>query len=187
MWASFRSTLEAVWSTSNEDVEDDDDDSTGDEDDDKELAKELYLEEQLLGNEWRNGTVTRQEDDYRILDGRYFWPKELSPKIATRAGGRVRVGDEVRYRVEKRTENAEWKVVEIERVSAPSTNSIGINLIKCIMYYNATFSFNITFSHFLYFTCIFTFMLLPFSLVSLTKIMFLNKYVLSYCFRRLAR
>ena len=97
------------------------------------LEQELFLEEEVIATEWRNGKVTRIEDDFYLIDDRYYWPADLSAKIVSRPGGRVRLEDDVRFKVIKRSENTDWKVDEVERVSKPFKEGEGNDIYVVVL------------------------------------------------------
>ena len=117
MWASIS---KAIGLDSQQDSDD-----PSQEEEDSDLEQELYLEEEILAQEWRNGKVTRIEDDFYLIDDRFYWPTDLSAKIVSRPGGRIRLEDEVRFKVVKQSENTDWKVAEVERVSQPCKEGEG--------------------------------------------------------------
>lgn len=58
----------------------------------------------------RDGKVTEFQADYGLIDGEYYFPRTMQPKICLKP---LRVGDQVSYRASRKDANHQWKVEEL--------------------------------------------------------------------------
>ena len=88
-----------------------------------------YVEKRVLLREKRRGIVTSVQDDYALIDGEIFWPREIAPKAVRNAtnapaGGfgeavKPKEGWSVQFFVEQSAENEAPKVVGVEEMCSP--------------------------------------------------------------------
>ena len=58
------------------------------------------------------GIVTELNEDYGLVDGKFYFSRDLIPKISENPS--IRIGDTLNYRAFRMSENQEWKIEQID-------------------------------------------------------------------------
>ena len=72
------------------------------------LGVDVLERETIVGQ----GIVTELNEDYGLVDGKFYFSRDLLPKISENPS--IRIGDTLKYKAFRLSENQQWKIEQID-------------------------------------------------------------------------